>query len=475
MPPKPWPIVVDALYGDVPTGLFPAKDTTQEMVLLPFSGISTLVNLQDCSEIRTGWSWNDYMYWLAKRGSQSILWRVDDSGSSVEIGTIPTSSSGPAWMRNNQTQLCVVDGVTGYVYTPTANSFVGITDVAFPGAGGLEYQDGYGLFFEPNTNRWFFSAIENFLAHDALDFYSKQAMTDNIRMIRSLLREPYIFGADFGTEVWFNAGGDNSSIQTPTFARNTGGLINYGLAAADAVDDMGGTLLTWLSSQGQIVQAQGASAKVASTQMFDREVAGDGSLVNPGYSKFDDCRSFSYRDQGHIFQDFTFPTADVTWVLDGTTGLLMKRESYKASGGYGRHRANCYIRHKNKHYVGDFENGNIYEMSANYLDDDGHQIRRRLYSQDMNGGKTLISFPNIQVMVEPGQGLPANANPQIGLEFSSDGGKTWSNMVNRSVGLTGQYQWQANWNQMGSGYRRMYRLTMTDRIIWKIIGVDFGV
>ena len=476
MAPKPWPIVIDSLYGDVPNGLFPAKDTTQELVLLPFGGLSTLCQLTNCTEIREGWSWGTYMYWLARRGSQSILWRVDAStGAFSELGTVTTSYTGPAWMRNNQSQLCIVDGVTGYVYVLSSNTFTQITDTDFPGASSLDYQDGYGLFSVPGSNQWFFSSIQDFLTYDALDFYSKQALTDNIRSIRSFKREPYIYGTDFGSEVWYNAGGDNSSLQSPTFARNTGGLINYGLASPKGVDDMDGTVLTWLSSNGQLIQAAGQQAAVVSNQMFDREVAGDGSLEHPGYSTIADCLTFSYRDQGHIFQQFTFPSVDATWVLDGTTQLLVKRESYKAAGGYGRHRANCYVRHNNKHYVGDFENGMIYEMSAAYLDDAGYPIRRRLYSQDMNSGRTLVSYPNIQVMLETGYGLPAGAVPQIGLEFSEDGGSTWSNMVNRSVGATGQRQWQANWDQLGSGYRRMYRLTMTDPIIWKITGLDFGV
>lgn len=474
MPPEPWPIVVDSLYGDVPCGLFPAKDTAQQLVLLPFGGLSTLCQLPSCSEIREGWSWGNYMYWLARRGSESVLWRVSDAGAYSELGVVATSFTGPAWMRNNPTQLCVVDGVSGYVYTPASNSFVQITDGDFPGASSLEYQDGYGLFSEPSSNRWFFCSINDFLTFDALDFYSKQALTDDIRCIRSFKREPYIFGTDYGTEVWYNAGGDNSSVQTPTFARNVGGLINYGIGSPKSVSDMDGTVLTWLSSQGQLIQAQGTVAKVVSNQMFDRQVGGDGSLTYPGYSTFADCIAFSFRDQGHIFHQATFPTEDVTWVLDGTTGLLLKRQSYKAAGGYGRHRANCCVRHGNKYYVGDYENGYIYEMSQKYLDDNGHSIRRILYSQDIMGGRNLLSFPNIQVLVEAGYGLPAGATPQIGAELSPDGGKTWSSMVTRSVGTTGNYQWQANWNQMGAGYRRMYRLTMTDPIIWKIIGIDFG-
>jgi len=471
---KPWPIVMDELYGDVPDGLFPAKDANYELVLAPFPGLKSLCSFPNCSEIREGWSWGDYMYWLARRGSDSVLFRVDSNGAFAEIGSFSSSYTGPAWMKNNETQLCIVDGITGYVFTPSLNQMVQITDLDFPGASSMDYQDGYGLFSKPNTNIWFHSSIGDFLSFDALDFYSKEAKTDAIRSIRSFQREPYIFGEEKGIELWYNAGGDNSSAQNPTFARNSGGLIELGSAAPKGDSDMAGTAVTWLTNQGQLAQAAGTNVKIVSNQMFDREVGGDGTLRNPGYATLSDAIAFSYRDQGHIFHQVTFPTEDVTWVFDGTTGLLLKRSSYRTTGDYGRHRANCYVLHKGKHYVGDFENGTIYEMDANYYDDDGHTIRRQLYSKEIVGGKSRISFPNIQIMVESGMGLPSGDTPQIGLEFSADGGNTWSNMVNRSVGLVGEYTRQANFNQMGSGYRRMYRLTMTAAILWRVIGIDLG-
>lgn len=475
MPPRPWPIVTDGLYGDVPIGMFPANDTSHQLVMLPFGGLETLVQLPSCTEIREGWSWGNYMYWLARNGGQSILYRVDTAGGYSALGTISTSFTGPAWIKNNQTQLCVVDGVSGYVYTPSNNHFDQITDADFPGAGGLTYQDGYGIFFNPNTNSWFFSAINNFGSIDAGDFYAKEATTDNIRFMRCVNRLLYISGEKDSTEVWYNSSGDNTSIATATFKRNSESLINMGGGAAKADSDMVGTMFTWLTAQGQLAQASGTNSKIVSNGMFGREVSGDGTPEHPGYSTFSDALAFSFKDQDHLFHQVTFPSAGVTWVLDGTTGLMLKRRSYKLSGGYGRHRANCYVWHNGKHYVGDFENGKIYEMSSAYYDDDGHNIQRVLYSQEIFGGRQLISFPNVQVTVEAGMGLAGGVAPQIGLEFSADRGKTWSNIVSRSVGATGQYGWQANWSEMGSGYSRIYRVTMTDPILWRVLGVDLGV
>lgn len=475
MPPQPWPIVVDGLYGDVPNGFYAAQDTSQQMVLLPFGGLKKLCQFPNCTEIRAAWSWNDFMYYLARRGSQSILFRTDDTGAYTEIGTVTTSYTGPAWMRNNQTQLCVVDGVTRYVFTPAQNLFQQIIDPNYAGCGTLEYQDSYGLITVPNTNQWFFTSPNDFTTSDPNDFYTKEARTDNVRSIRSLLGLPYIFGTELGTEEWYNAGGDNSTAQNPTFRRTDGGFINYALGSPRGDCDMDGTAIVIYTTGGQLVKIVGTQAQVVSNQMFDRAVAGDGTPENTGYAVRDDVIAFSYRDQGHIFGQFTFPSQDVTWIVDGTTNLILKKQSYKAGGGYGRHRANCYCLFKKKHYVGDFEDGTVYEMSSNYFDDAGHTIQRILYSQNGKYGMSLTSFPNVMVMIQPGQGLPGGVAPMIGLEFSGDDGKTWSNMVSRSVGLTGEYAWQALWNQMGAGYNRMYRATMTDPILWRINGIDFGL
>lgn len=478
MPPKPWPIIINELYGDVPTGFFPVEDTSRKMVLLYTGGLRKVAQLPSCTEVRECWSWGDYRYWVSRRGGQAVVHKMDDSHGVVEIGTITTSTSGPAWMRNNQSQLAVCDGVGLYVYTPGSNNFVQVlnytpaSDGVLPALATLDYQDGMGLLVEANSNRWLFTAINDFTNINASNFYSKEATTDNIQAVFQYQRYPYVFGTDFSTEPWYNAGGDNQSLQTPLFARNPGGLVMYGLAAPKAVTDMCGTRLTFLTTGGQIVYAVGYQGEVASSDMFHRQVAGDGGLVYPGYSTLSDARAFSFVDRNHYFHQLTFPAADVTWLLDGTTGLLIKRQSYKTAGGWGRHRANCCCLHKNKYYVGDYETGAVYEMSPQYLDDDGHAIQRLLYSQEMLGGRQLVSAPNVQVMMEMGAGLPAGVVPYVGLEFSADGGLTWSNMVDKSAGATGQGTYQANWNQLGSFYRRMYRATFTAAVPWKIFGID---
>jgi hypothetical protein len=465
MPAQPLPIIKDGVIGDVPINFYPAADSEKGVILQPSPGLSLHCHLDNCTEIRGCHTFPPNMYWVARRGGDSVLFRVDGSGGSAELGTIPTSSTGPVWMEHNTTQLLIVDGVVGqagYVYTPTTGVFERITDLAFLGAGTCSAQDGYGLFTQPNTRTWFISNLYDFKSINALQFYVKESQPDNVVAVKSLLREPWVMG-EKSIEVWGNVGGFGTN---PTFMRNSGGLLEYGLGAAASVDVVNSRMM-WLSDRRQWVQAIAYQPKVVSTQMMERAV--------DNFSKFDDAIAFTYTEGNHVFEVLTFPTANETWVWDDTTQLLHKRQSYLDDlSGQGRWRANCHTLYNSTHYVGDYSNGNVYKMSSGYYDDGGEEIRREFHMAEIGGGRQLIHFPAIEIGVKSGVGLISGLDPQIALQFSNDQGETWTSEVWRSAGLIGQYGKKALWTEMGADYRRMYRAVFTDPVFWQIQYVEHG-
>jgi len=106
-----FPFITDGIRGDVPINFYPVSDTEKGIILLPTPGLSELCDLTDCTEIRGMYSYGNYIYVVARRGANGVLWRVDESGGFIEVGTITTSSSGHVSMVNNNTQLLIVDGV----------------------------------------------------------------------------------------------------------------------------------------------------------------------------------------------------------------------------------------------------------------------------------------------------------------------------------------------------------------------------
>jgi len=70
---------------------------------------------------------------------------------------------------------------------------------------------------------------------------------------------------------------------------------------------------------------------------------------------------------------------------------------------------------------------------------------------------------------EKGAGLPGD-DPQVMLRISNDGGKTWITMPQRSAGKMGEYQKRVRWNRCGAARRRVWEISMTDPVAWKITG-----
>lgn len=470
---QPFKIIKDGYRGDVPINFYPAADSERKEIVHGTPGLLSLCQLTDCTEVRGLYAYKNYLYAVARRGSQSIFWRIDPTGAPSELGTITTSFTGPVWITNNLSQILIVDGVvggSGYVYTPATGLFTQITDLNFFGAAACDYQDSFGLFIQPNSIYWFLSALQDFTTFDG-SRYSKEGTTDNIRGILSNQLE-VILGGYEATEIWQDTGGDNTSPATATFQRVPGGLIKYGWGSPKAGCIFDNTA-AWLTDKGQVVRLSGYSPNIISTDMMGRAINGDGDT--PGFSTYADAFTFSQVDREHTFFWLTFPTGDQTWVYDAKTKLFHKRSSYRDDGsGWGRHRANCYALLNGEHYVGDFSNGQVYKMSSAYYDDDGQAFPSILTFQEQDGGQTRIFYPTIQLLMDMGVGLESGLDPQVMLEKSNDGGKTWNSYGSRSMGKIGEYTRRAYWTRQGSDYLRMYRIVVTDPVKRTVLGFDAG-
>lgn len=75
---------------------------------------------------------------------------------------------------------------------------------------------------------------------------------------------------------------------------------------------------------------------------------------------------------------------------------------------------------------------------------------------DIEGGVGLVS----------GQG----GDPLLMLDWSDDGGHTWSSSVQGGMGRLGDYGRRLIFNRLGSSYGRNYRLTISDPVKRVILG-----
>ena len=471
----PWPFIVDGYVGNVPINWYPVKDSERKAILFGSPGLKSLCQLTDCTEVRGLYAWENYLYAVARRGSASVFWRIDTSaGNASELGAITTSFTGPVWMFNNLTQLLITDNTLtgGYVYTLASGQLKQITDPNFMGAGAAAYQDTFGLLVKPGSIFWQFSNPLDFLTYGANNNYAKEGDTDNILGILSDGTN-IVIGGEKSTEFWQGTGGDNQSSATATFKRVPGILLKYGWAspAAGCIFD---NTPAWLSHQGQMIRVSCYAPQIISIDMLGRAIHGHGN--KPGMASIGDALTFSYVDQEHTFLQLT--VGGQTWMYDAKTQLWHQKQSYLSDGsGWGRHRANCYALLNNKHWVGDYENGKIYEMSSAYFDDDGQVFPSSICSQEWDGGQTKIKFGRVEIRFEQGTGLVSGqgADPQAMLYKSNDGGEVWQDMGWRSMGKIGERTKRCLWLRNGMDRRRLYKLEIPDPIQRTLLAVDWGM
>ncbi len=81
-----------------------------------------------------------------------------------------------------------------------------------------------------------------------------------------------------------------------------------------------------------------------------------------------------------------------------------------------------------------------------------------------------------QEQLYAGDNLPAGADPQIMLDWSDDGGRTWSLLKKwRSLGKMGEYRKRLRWLKMGQARQRVLRLIVTDPVRRNLIGFYLDV
>jgi hypothetical protein len=199
-----------------------------------------------------------------------------------------------------------------------------------------------------------------------------------------------------------------------------------------------------------------------------------------------------------------------------------------------------------KHLVGDYANGNIYELDLNTYTDFGDTIQRRRAAQVVHNDRKLLFHAQLEIEFEAGVGLitglatgtatltadvvtlvtitdggsgyttaprvqftggegsgavatatltagvvtgvtivsggagytsaptvtfvGGTAEPQAMLDWSDDGGHTWSNEHWVSMGAIGEYSNRAVWRRLGRSRERVYRVTVSDPVKVVILG-----
>lgn len=388
------------------------------------------------------------------------LYEIDESGTPTDLGDLNTSS-GNVTMDENTTQLAVCDGNDLYILTYSTDAFAQVTDGDFPATvGTVTAIDGYFVVNQVDTGKFYISSLNDGTAWDALDFATAESSPDVLKRVIRAIGQLWLMGGKT-IEPWTNTG-DSSFPFRPI----SGAQMAKGIMAPHTAQEFGNSLM-WVGQDdlgsGVVYRAKGFTPQRVSTEAIEKRIREATDKEN--------MRSLCYQMEGHEYYMLTGGGLETSLVFDLTTELWHER-AYLDDGEFAQDRANCFIFAFDKHLVGDRVNGKIYELDPAVYDDNGDAlVFDRIFTHISNENER-IRFNKLVLGVETGVGLQSGQGsaPIIMARFSKDGGRTWTDWREASMGGAGEYETEVCFRRIGIAKQLTINVRITDPVKRVIVG-----
>jgi hypothetical protein len=362
----------------------------------------------------------------------------------------------------------LVDGIDQYRYRAYESSpgvvteqFDSFTDLTYPTVErpvNVIWLDGYFIYNSSISNQFYVSDW-NTITADPLSFASAEGDPDDIMAIIANQRNLWILN-ERTYEIWSNVGNADFPFERVAF-------VEKGTVASHSVAQINDTVF-WLgrdkSGQGSVYASQGTQFQRISTHALEQAIA--------GYADISSANAYTFEQSGHSFYVLNF--AEATWVYDMSTQLWHQRVAL-IDGELTRHRASfhTFVPEFGIHMLGDYEDNRIYQLSSTHFYDDEYPLTRIRTGPHISNKGEWIVFNSFQLDVETGVGLNGSgqgSSPIIILQWSDDGGHTWSNEKEASIGTIGARSTRVIWRRLGRSRDRVFRVIYTEPTDLTIMG-----
>jgi hypothetical protein len=414
-----------------------------KLVMYPTPGLVQVLDL-GASPTRGAYAKDTLRYLV----NGTTLWEVSPDGSLTSRGTLQPTT-GRVDIVDNGDELLIVDGTYGYTYDFATTTLTQIADVDFLASDTCAFLNGFFLVGRANSAEWAISDLYDGTAWDPLDFATAESDPDNLVRLAVNNGVVCLFG-NKTIEFW----GDSGAEDFP-FARIGSSAIQYGLEARWSLARFSNSSLMFLGKNElgavQVFMLVGSNVGVVSTPELEFQ-----------FSQYttSTATAFSYVVNGHPMYHLSFPTDDVTWVYDGQS-----KEWHEARSGEGRHRGEIHITSNGNSYVTDYENGKLYRVDQDAMTDGGETIIREWTSRHIKSAN-FSRMSELWIDMETGVGLQTGqgSDPQVMLQISRDGGRTWGAEIWRSFGAVGNYTARAVWRRLGRARNWTFRVRVSDPV-----------
>ena len=387
----------------------------------------------------------------------NTVYKINENKSATNLGKISTVPD-RVQMTENRSQVTILTE-SGRAFYATTSDVNEITDSDYQNSTSVTTLNGYSIFTKQDTDQFFISSLLDTTAYDPLKFATAEGRSDILVNCTAHQNELWLFG-ERSIEIWYNSANPDFP-----FDRINGAFIEKGCAAKDSVasDETG---IYWLGDDNVIYKAQGYLPAKISTHAIEKAIE--------SYAVTSDAFSFVYTQEGHKFYCLTFPTAKKTWVYSINNGLWHERESVNPNTSQIESwRPNCHVFFAGKNLIGDPRTGIIYELDLDTYDEDGYLIQREATSATQFANFSRMNLNRFTLLMDTGVGIDGNAQgfePQMMLQTSTDGGKTFGNEMWQPVGKIGSYDTEVYWTGLGHGRSLIVKIAISDPVKLSIVG-----
>lgn len=415
----------------------------------------------------------------------ATLYEEFADGSTNAIGNVGNDGS-PASFTACPQQLAIVSAGNLYSYQLATQTVPAIVAGTFTGpiAGPwapqsvtqIAFLDSSFYLLVASSQTVYQSNLFDATTWNALAIKVISTFADNVVGIISDHRFLWLFGPK-ATEVDYDAGAFPFSL-----AMMPNGFIEQGCGAQFSLVQLDNAifLIGLRNDQGQAIayRTNGFAFQRISTHAVE--------TAWQKYAKISDAIAFAYQENGHSFWVITFPSAQVTWAYDVASGKWHKRGFWNAQlGVFQAALPICHTFNFGKHLVGDRSSGKTYVMSSpvqasggwNFVTDNGATIRRVRTAPHLNSEHQWMRYSALEIYLETGDGpepplRDGNGQPrgpQLMLECSRDGGRTFGNIRTEDCGQAGQYKKRAVFRRLGRARDMVFKVSMSDPVPWRIV------
>lgn len=404
----------------------------------------------------------------------NALISVSSSGVVTNYGTI-SGSARVSLAANNPVDdsakiVIVVPAGDAYSFDTDTGVITKITDFDFLTSDSVNFHEGYFVFTATNGKQFFVSNLNQPLVFDAIDVGTAERSTDDI--VTSIVDhgELTIVGVET-SEVFSNIGGVGFPYQIiPGAYTEKGAHSKYGVIQFDSSYLFIGGGKNELSSIWR--QTSSSQATKISTDAIDNAIQ--------KFTKEEISQAFAMTmsRKGQLLCVFTFESSRIagkTFVYNATTSALAGFSVwYELQSGMTDNswRVNSIAKVYGKFLVTDAIDGRIGFLDDSVFTEYGEAVKRQMVTAPFSQNGTAIFAGEFEATFQAGVGLNngQGSRPVAIMDYSDDGGHSFSNDFKREIGAIGEYGQETIWNRQGRfPNSRSIRLTVTDPVSANLI------